>query len=311
MSRTFTIVTTSFNQGEFIARTIESVLIQAGDFCIDYIIMDGGSADQTVPVIRTFDDMIKANCQFAKNRDGIPFYFSSDPSFPFCKCHGVSFRWFSAADKGQVDALKKGFDLAVGDVLCWLNSDDVYLDDRVLSNVLQWFSTRGEPMIVTGNGWYIDRNGSKTGEWQVNRINLKELLFLDYHILQPSTFFSRQVYKREYLDEKYHCAFDADFFIRLIVEGTMVQKAGDFWSAFRIYPEIKTLALRRTRFRESLRISRKYSGNLFFFIVSFVYKWFFIRCRPANGGGSLFVRFLGSIVQKSCYWAVTGRSSRS
>src|ERR1035437_9764873 len=102
------IVTPSYNQGEFLAETIESVISQEGEFHIDYIIVDGASTDTSVEIIRHYDELLNE-----RNWS--------------IKCCGIRFRWTSGKDKGQTDALMKGFRIAKGDVYAWLNSDDTYL----------------------------------------------------------------------------------------------------------------------------------------------------------------------------------------
>ena len=107
-SMIFSIITPSYNQGEFLAETIESVIGQAGDFYIDYIVIDGGSTDNSVDVIRGY--------QASLNRMQWPI-----------ACRGITFSWVSERDEGQTDALMKGFGAARGEIFAWLNSDDVYL----------------------------------------------------------------------------------------------------------------------------------------------------------------------------------------
>ena len=107
-----TVVTPSFNQGEFLAETMESVLSQAGNFIIDYIIVDGGSTDNSVAILKHYDELLQ------------------NGEWPTA-CQKISYRWLSENDKGQTDALKKGFVMAKGEILAWLNSDDTYLPGTV------------------------------------------------------------------------------------------------------------------------------------------------------------------------------------
>lgn len=104
----FTIVTPSYNSEKYISETIESVLSQKGDFEIEYIIMDGGSTDKTVEIIKKYEEKLKNDCWETK-------------------CKNISFRWFSEKDKGMYDAINKGFAKATGDIYAWINSDDIYL----------------------------------------------------------------------------------------------------------------------------------------------------------------------------------------
>ncbi|MBC8427243.1 MAG: glycosyltransferase, partial [Deltaproteobacteria bacterium] len=99
------IVTPSLNQGEFIERTILSVLSQTGAFDLEYIVVDGGSTDDSLEIIKKHEDKL---------------------------------RWVSEEDRGQSDAINKGFNMASGGILAWLNSDDTYEPDA-LSEVAEQY----------------------------------------------------------------------------------------------------------------------------------------------------------------------------
>lgn len=136
---TFTIVTPSFNQGQYIETTINSVLMQEGDFYIDYIIMDGGSSDNTVSIIKAYDDLIKTG------RINI-------------RCRGINYLWQSAKDNGQYHAINKGFTLSSGQIMGWINSDDIYLPGafKTIAMVFQRFP---EVNWITANSTRIDKDG--------------------------------------------------------------------------------------------------------------------------------------------------------
>src|SRR5438552_17185717 len=101
------IVTPSYNQGDFLGETIESVLGQAGDFEIEYFVMDGGSTDGSVDVIRRYAERVAAG-QWA------------------ARCRGIVMHWTSERDGGQTAAINAGLRRATGDVLAYINSDDAY-----------------------------------------------------------------------------------------------------------------------------------------------------------------------------------------
>jgi len=252
--KTISVVTPSYNQGDFVGETIRSVLTQCGDFYIDYIIIDGGSTDHSVSIIKEYDAKFKSNPE------------------NFTKCSGIRFNWVSEKDNGQVDALKKGFRMASGDILCWLNSDDIFPSSDVLQKVVSYFNDDPGLKLLTGDGIFISKSGTTTGTHHVERINIKELLFLDYHIFQPSTFFTRDVYDETLLDETFNCAFDAKFFIGLLEKGISYRKVNDILGAFRYYEENKTISLRNQRYRESMSIARRFSRNLYFYTVSLLYR---------------------------------------
>lgn len=104
----FSIVTPAFNSEKYIAETIESVISQEGDFELEYIVVDGGSSDNTVNIIKNYEQMV---------REGSPII----------KCNRIDFKWLSEKDRGMYDAINKGFGLATGEIYAWINSDDIYL----------------------------------------------------------------------------------------------------------------------------------------------------------------------------------------
>ena len=110
------IVTPSYNQGKFIADTIESVISQEGDFYIDYIIMDGASRDNSIEVIQSYSEKL--------NRCPVVFTQGNAEFRKYGNCKGVSYRWISEKDTGQSNAINKGYKIAVGSIFNWLNSDD-------------------------------------------------------------------------------------------------------------------------------------------------------------------------------------------
>jgi glycosyltransferase involved in cell wall biosynthesis len=267
------IVTPSFNQGQFVEETIQTVLFQKGNFYIDYIIMDGGSKDKSVSIIKKYEKLLNKNCKIVR-KFGLKWHVRKKKNFKYNKCLSVSYRWVSKTDKGQVNALKKGFNMAKGDIFCWLNSDDIYLTQTVFQKVINYLKKDNGLKILTADGLFIDRKGKKIGVHHVKRVNFRELLFLDYHILQPSTFFKKDIYKKSYLQEKYSVAFDGDFFIHIIYDGNKYLKTNDLLSAFRLYQENKTLGLAKRGYYEQMAFAWNYSKDILRFSVSAIYKLF-------------------------------------
>ncbi|MBI3582507.1 MAG: glycosyltransferase [Nitrospinae bacterium] len=104
----FSIVTPSYNSEKYIAETIESVISQKGNFEIEYFVIDGGSTDKTVEIIKSYERMIKEES-------------------PILKCRRVIFKWITEKDQGMYDAINKGFNWCSGNIYAWINSDDIYL----------------------------------------------------------------------------------------------------------------------------------------------------------------------------------------
>ncbi len=176
------IVTPSLNQRRFIEATIESVLSQDYPH-IEYIVVDGGSTDGTLDVLARYDGRL---------------------------------RWISEPDRGQSDAINKGFRRSRGSILAWLNSDDVYLPGAVRSAVEQ-LAGQPDAAMVYGDGYLIDESGRVTGRFPATEpFDLWKLVYVLDYILQPSAFFRRDAVEAVgYLDEHLHWGMDWDLFIKI------------------------------------------------------------------------------------------------
>jgi glycosyltransferase involved in cell wall biosynthesis len=179
------VVTPSFNQGAYIERTVESVLGQEGPFELEYLVVDGGSTDDTLSILRRYDGRL---------------------------------RWISEPDRGQSDAINKGFRLTSGEVVAWLNSDDVY-EPGALAAVAQALGAGarwcfGECRVIDEDDREIRRVVSRYKSWVSRRYSLRRLLARNF-IPQPATFF-----RRELLDEvgpvdpRFPYAMDYDLWLR-------------------------------------------------------------------------------------------------
>jgi glycosyltransferase involved in cell wall biosynthesis len=155
-----TIVTPSFNQGSFILDAVESVLNQTYPN-IEYIIMDGGSSDDTLEKLARYKTQLTL---------------------------------YSEADKGQADAINKGFRLANGAILGWLNADDMYLPDT-LEIVAQYFAEHPSHSFVYGDGIVVNKNGKPFGRRaNVRPTHHAQLLHEDDNILQPAAFWRQRLW---------------------------------------------------------------------------------------------------------------------
>ncbi len=189
------IVTPSYNQGEFLAETIESVISQAGDFFIDYVIVDGGSTDDSVRIIKEYDDRLQQG------------------KWPVA-CRGITYRWLSQQDKGQSDALMKGFRMAEGELFAWLNSDDLYLPGA-LETAADFFNNNPEGGLLYGDGEYCDAEGVTVGRYRTQEFDFHKLAWFNF-ICQPSTFFRAEFFHGVGgLDTTLCFAMDFDLWIRM------------------------------------------------------------------------------------------------
>jgi glycosyltransferase involved in cell wall biosynthesis len=177
-----TIVTPSYNQGHFVRATIESVLSQNYPD-IEYIVMDGGSRDETANIAAEYSSRLK---------------------------------FISEKDRGQSHAINKGFRMARGEVISWLNSDDTILPGAV-EHAVQAFERRPNVGAVYGEGYLIDYAGAVKGRFPATEpFNLWKLVHLSDYVLQQTLYFRKQVIEElGYVDESLHWGMDWDILIRI------------------------------------------------------------------------------------------------
>lgn len=299
------VVVPSLNHGEFLQQCLRSILCQEGAFIIDCVVMDGGSRDGSVEVMRHHEELLLQHCE-VRNWSGGKLYAPRDPAFQLNKCQGISYRWKSGKDRGQVDALRKGFELAQGGILCWLNSDDYYLHCGVFERVAELFEETPDLSMLFGDGVLVSRRGEPYGRHHVDSINLRELVLLDYHILQPASFFRRGLYSPTDLNDGYDCAFDADFFIGKISRGERYAKLAEPFAAFRLHDASKTIAMQEQKSRELLRITRTYCRSRYLRAVSTLYRHAEIALRPQWPRQRSLRRLLFRFVRVLCYFLIIG-----
>jgi glycosyltransferase involved in cell wall biosynthesis len=195
----FSIVTPVYNGAQFIAETIESVLSQAGDFEIEYIIQDGGSTDRTLDIARSFELRV---------RNG---------SYPL-KCNSATMYVHSEKDAGMYDAINKGFAKATGDIYAWINSDDFYLPGA-FDIMARSFRSFPDIKWLKGITSFVDEKGKHTD----GQCMLYEQRWLRmgiygrnaHFVHQDSTFWKRELWEKVGgAHTVYHYAGDYDLWIR-------------------------------------------------------------------------------------------------
>lgn len=221
------IITPSFNQGLFIERTLGSVASQKG-VEIEHVVFDGGSTDNTVDILRKFGSII---------------------------------RWVSEKDKGQTEAVNKGLRNTTGEIIGWLNSDDIYYPGAV-SHVVNFFEKHPEIDVVYGMADHIDLvdhpfETYPTEPWDFNR--LQETCF----ICQPALFFRRRVVDRcGYLDESLNFCMDYEYWLRLGKAGVRFAYLKKKLAGSRLYADNKTLGSSVKVHREINDMFRKSFGKV-------------------------------------------------
>jgi glycosyltransferase involved in cell wall biosynthesis len=223
------IVTPSYNQGRFIEETILSIKNQTYPN-IEHIICDGGSTDETLDVIRKHEGT-------------------------------YNLRWVSEPDKGQADAINKGFDMARGEILTWINSDDIYITPGAVSKVVDAFLSYPAADVVTGNGIFMDTDGRwlfPAPRWNKSRMCYKHLRYANY-MVQPSTFFRRHVLQQCRCDTTFYYVFDWDLFICIARQFNLLP-IDDLICGFRLHPASKTFASSTRLAAEKREVLRRHLG---------------------------------------------------
>jgi glycosyltransferase involved in cell wall biosynthesis len=230
---TFSIITPSFNNSNFISETIQSVINQ-GDTQIQYFIKDGGSTDGTISILR----------QYAEGNPG-----------RIC--------WRSHRDQGQVEAINEGFEQASGDILAFINSDDYYLPNA-FSLVDRYFDDHPEKLWVIGDCQVSDKRLKWTfwikHIWPVEKFTFA-ILFYNF-INQPAVFIKKEMIDKIGLfDPSLPLAFDYEFWLRC----TKIQLPGRIRTPlafFRVHKDAKSTIDLNTQVKQSYESVRRHSSNI-------------------------------------------------
>jgi glycosyltransferase involved in cell wall biosynthesis len=222
------IVTPSYNQVQFLGKTIQSVLNQEYEN-LEYIIVDGGSSDGSLELIKTFENNLSG--------------------------------WVSEPDSGQSEAINKGFELAKGDILAWLNSDDLYYPWAV-KRAVEGLTSHPEVGMVYGDTDLIDEDGQVIGKFNAQQTNYQRLMRGGVYIPQPAAFWRAELYRQVGpLDPSLYFAMDYDLWVRFAKKAQILYMP-DLWSSFRLHGQGKTTISDDRCWPEMKRVYQREGGGL-------------------------------------------------
>jgi glycosyltransferase involved in cell wall biosynthesis len=223
------ILTPSFNQAKYLEQTILSVFSQ--DYpAIEYLIIDGGSTDGSIEIIKKYSDRIAW--------------------------------WISEKDNGQAEAVNKGLKQAKGKYIGWLNSDDFYLPGAI-SQAVELLETNPKAAFVFGNVKSIDENGKVTNIMRYDHWKFSDLMHFNI-IGQPGVFIRKENMDRVGgLDLNYHFLLDHHLWLRLAA-GSDVVYSDKIWAAARFHPNAKNVALAPEFGKEAIRLAKWMEGSSIF-----------------------------------------------
>jgi glycosyltransferase involved in cell wall biosynthesis len=242
--QTFAIVTPSYNQAQFIGRTVESVL---GQGCprLEYIIQDACSTDGTDAVLASLsnpDILVRIE-----------------------------------ADDGQADAINRGFVGTRGEIMAYLNSDDLLLQGT-LGAVAAYFASNPQVDAVYGDRLIIDENDAVVGHWRVPYHDGWVMRAVDY-VPQETLFWRRRAWDAVggYFDTSLHFAMDWDFLLRLQAAGMRIEHLPRFLGAFRTHSLQKTIANSNQGRREMRLLRHRHSSGRTLLLAQLRHLWFLVR----------------------------------
>jgi len=222
-----TIAVPSLNQGGFLHEALESIFAQ--NIPIEVFVLDGGSSDNSMDVIRKWEPSLTG--------------------------------WRSEKDAGQAAAINEGIGMGSAPYVCWLNSDDYFLPAR-LGKLLQSLKNEQNAPAVYGRSWNVDTQGNKIKPyWTVpfSRRHLANRCFIS----QPATLIRRDAWEKVGgLDDSLHMAFDYDLWWKLYTQFGPLTYVEKFIAANRRHDDTKTTINRRQHYREAMKLVRKYYGSV-------------------------------------------------
>lgn len=229
------IITPSFNQDKYIQNTVESVLNQKGDFELQLIVIDGGSTDNTLNILKEYKHQITL---------------------------------ISEKDEGQSDALNKGLKMAEGEIIGWLNSDDIYFPDALQSVCTRFAKNKntewlyGKCNIINETGIEIRKHITAYKNCRMRKFSYNKLLHENF-ISQPAVFFRKNLLLNTgFVDKGLRYTMDYDLWLRLAKISTP-EFIPVFLAGFRRHNDSKSENNYKDQFQEQYLVMGKYSNSIY------------------------------------------------
>jgi len=241
------IVTPSYNYGRFIEETIRSVLLQ-GYPNLEYIVIDGGSTDNTIEIIRKYDKYLTY--------------------------------WVSEPDEGQTDAINKGYQHCIGELFAWLNADDIYAHSTCLKNISEFYK-KGYKLIV-GECNNIDINGNKIIIKNTFNGYCKPQYFDQYvkfwsfvPMPEPAVFIAKELTDKSFpLDKNLYTTMDYQLFLRVLSQQPKSVWIKQTWVNFKYHGNNKTMQPISDAYLELYKVSLSEATRVYKFIKRKLFKVF-------------------------------------
>jgi glycosyltransferase involved in cell wall biosynthesis len=221
------IVTPSYNQAEFLERTILSVLNQNYPN-LEYIIIDGGSTDGSIEIIKKYEKYLAY--------------------------------WVSENDKGQTDAINRGFSKSTGEILAYINSDDTYIPGA-FSKIGNVFNKNPRIDLVFGNINYVDSHDNLVGECRFTKLDFSTLIYEGGNLHQTGTFWTKEILEKVGgFNPRYRFCIDFDFFCRVAEIGSL-KHIREYVANFRYHENTKSSTIADIGRIEHKEIAKRYMKN--------------------------------------------------
>ena len=258
-TKTISIITPTFNSQEFLEETLLSVLLQKGNFNIDYFIVDGKSTDKTIDIIKKYEKLVKQN-QLPR------------------LCNKISFKWISEKDNRMYDAINKGLQNANGEYMAYINSDDQYLPGA-FQTITQIFSQYPQVQWITGKPTFYNKYGV------AHRVSVpigynqkfieKGYYSIDYcySIQQESSFWTKKLWDSigGSFNSQYRLAGDFELWTRFAKHSPLYQVDAQL-SGFRIHEKQQTANRGRDAYMEEIHKHFNYKLSIMEKILLYLLK---------------------------------------